>query len=235
MINLTHWTFSVKHVLIMAMLLTLRRKTFPTPHVGIYEFDRPADYNFTAGQFALLQIPGAPKKDARAFSIASSPAADQLTFVLKQVPNGVVSSFLAKLVPGEQVEVSAPLGRFTLDESDQIRIFLATGTGIAPIKSYLEVVRDREDSTPWQLLWGFTNAQNIFWQTEIPQAKITLAEPEKEWAGLRGRVTDHLPAIIASQPTATFYLCGHPEMIKDARALLLAAQIPAAKIRFEVY
>lgn len=217
------------------MLLTLRQKTYPAPGIGVYEFARPANYNFLAGQFALLQIPGASKKDARAFSIASSPAADQLTFVLKQVPNGVVSSFLAKLMPGEQVKISTPLGKFILEPTDQTRIFIATGTGIAPIKSYLAVMHDREDPTPWQLIWGFTSAQNIFWQTEIPQAKITLTEPAADWTGLRGRVTDHLPAIIAAQPTATFYLCGHPDMVRDARALLLAANIPPTKIRFEVY
>jgi ferredoxin-NADP reductase len=155
---------------------------------------------------------------------------------MKHIPDGHVSGFLATASAGAVLEASAPLGRFILDPTDTDRIFVATGTGLAPIISFIETLSAQNAATPYTTLFGVRHETDLFWNEKLPEdSLITLSQPSENWTGMRGRVTDYVPALLAARPTAAWYICGNPEMVTAVRKILLDAGIPPSAIHFEIY
>ncbi|MCX6781061.1 MAG: FAD-binding oxidoreductase [Candidatus Magasanikbacteria bacterium] len=207
-----------------------------THDVRSYVFVAEEPLHFIAGQFVQLKQPGAEQKLARAFSMASKPNQTEVTFLMKHNPEGHVSGYAA--LPQEHIslESSAPLGRFTLDPNDSDRIFVATGTGLAPIISFIETIEAEKISIPFTTIFGVRHESDLFWTEKLPsESLITLSQPSENWSGLQGRVTEFIPALLAEHLHAAWYICGNPEMVKSVRELLLAAQIKPAAIHFEIY
>ncbi len=216
------------------MFLRLTKKSDLTPTIRAYTFSVDEPLNFIPGQFVMLKQPHAEQKFARAFSIVGTPGTRELTFLMKHFDDGHISGYLASAERGAMIEASLPLGRFTLNPADETRVFIASGTGIAPIISFLK------NGAIAQTLFGVRSEADLFWTEHLPPAPdthITLSQPSpnQTWTGLIGRVTAHLPALIAENKNAAWYVCGNPEMVRDVRALLLAANCEPANIHFEVY
>lgn len=116
---------------------TLREKHPLAPRVWGFTFDLPpnAGFSFAPGQYVLLKIAG----QYRQYSI-SSPASETQSFelIVEYFEGGLASDFLSNLQPSETAEFKGPAGVFTLKESSKDKIFLATGTGIAPVKSMID-------------------------------------------------------------------------------------------------
>ena len=99
--------------------------------------ERPRTYRFTAGEFVMIGLEGAPK---RAYSITSGPYDDFLEFYSIKVPDGPLTSKLQKVKVGDTLQVGdKPTGTLTLNniELGGNLWMLATGTGIAPFISLL--------------------------------------------------------------------------------------------------
>ncbi|GAD52548.1 hypothetical protein MBEHAL_1308 [Halarchaeum acidiphilum MH1-52-1] len=97
-------------------------------------FDPDEPFDFAPGQFVTIRFRGTP----RPYSIASSPNAEEMSLCVRRVPGGRLSEKLcAELEPGDHLpELRGPNGDFTLqDPSAKDMAFLATGTGIAPLRS----------------------------------------------------------------------------------------------------
>lgn len=215
------------------MDLTLIKKTDLTPTVKCYTFQADDTFNFLPGQFVMLKQPGAEQKKARAFSIVGTPNTTEISFIMKHFPEGHVSGYLAAADIGAILESAAPVGRFTLNASDTDRVFIATGTGIAPIMSFLIAP---QQTIPCTTLFGVRSQSDLFWTDRLPPGSlITLSQPGEPWTGLTGRVTEHVPKLITEHPNAAWYICGNPEMVKDVRTTLLSANIPTTSIHFEIY
>lgn len=216
------------------MILGLTEKQELTAETSAYTFEPRSDFVFKCGQFVQLRRIGDPQKLARSFSMASSPQATHITFVMKNLPDGHMSGFLAAAPIGTTIEASNPLGRFTLDTADTDRVFIATGTGLAPIMSFIEC--SCAPRVPTRILFGCRDEERLFWQKKLPSdALITLSRPSPAWSGLSGRVTDHVPTLIAEHSLAAWYICGNPEMVKEVRAQLIAAGVAPHAIHFEIY
>ncbi len=99
--------------------------------------ERPRTYRFTAGEFVMIGLEGAPK---RAYSLTSGPYDDFLEFYSIKVPDGPLTSKLQKVKVGDTLQVGdKPTGTLTLNnlELGGDLWMLATGTGIAPFISLL--------------------------------------------------------------------------------------------------
>lgn len=214
------------------MHLTLINKTDLTPTVKSYTFEPEQPLDFKPGQFVMLKQLGAEPKFNRAFSIVGTPENPHLTFLMKHNPVGHVSGFLATAELGARIETGAPVGRFILNPTDTDRVFIATGTGLAPIASFVAT-----DSTiPHITLFGVRNEDDLFWIDKLPtNSLVTLSQPTENWTGLHGRVTAHTAALIEQHPNAAWYICGNPDMVKEVRAQLIAAGIETSAIHFEIY
>ncbi len=215
------------------MLLTLIKKQIVTPEIWSFTFTSPEPVQFNPGQFVMLRQPNALPKYNRAFSIANAPNTKEITFLIKKIPNGHVSGYLETAAPGVSIEAGQPVGRFTLNPTDTDRVFVATGTGLAPIISFIE----SKPTIPFALLFGVRSETDLFWTEKLDTTKttITLSQPSDVWTGARGRVTAHIDSTIKNHPEAAWYLCGSPDMVKEVRAQLLAHGVTATNIHFEIF
>ncbi len=96
--------------------------------------------NFLSGQYIQLEIPGTGQN--RAFSIASKPEPDGNSVIelqIRRVPGGLASKYVfEELEVGDTVKFAGPFGRFVLRKHfNNPILFLAGGTGLAPIKSMI--------------------------------------------------------------------------------------------------
>lgn len=130
------------------MLITyqakLLKKTQLAPEIYLFSFTAPTDPNwaFNAGQYMIFHIPQPDNHPIRRlYSIASTPHhTDSIDFVIELVPNGKGSEYLSKLAIGGETTFQGPAGIFSLKDSQRNKIFLATGTGIAPIKNIIDTM-----------------------------------------------------------------------------------------------
>jgi hypothetical protein len=127
-----------------------------------FEFQRPADFSFRAGQAVAVRLIEPPETDAkgnqRAFSIASAPSQDRIV-VATRMRDTAFKRSLRKLSPGAKVQIRGPIGRFVLDPVDTApAVMLAGGIGITPMLSML-----RES-----LAAGHTRAIYLFYSNRTP-------------------------------------------------------------------
>jgi CDP-4-dehydro-6-deoxyglucose reductase len=195
----------------------------------------PKDLSFKPGQFISFEVPkeGFPAPAVRPYSIASSPAQqDRVTLVFNLVAGGPGSTCLYGLRVGDRATFKGPAGSFYLkDDGTRDLLFVATGTGIAPIRSMVLAQLERGTSQAVTLLWGLRSQRDLYYQEEFQSLArqhprfsfvTTLSKPETGWTGAAGRVTALVQDRITSVRNLAVYLCGHGGMIREVTALLQA-------------
>ena len=191
--------------------------------------------SFKAGQFVSFEVPkeGQPRPVTRPYSIASPPEQrDRILLVLNLVQGGPGSEYLFSLREGARTSFKGPAGTFYLrDDGTRDLLFVATGTGIAPMRSMILAQLQREPARPVTLLWGLRSQRDLYWQDEWaalatihPNFTVmtTLSRAEPGWQGRTGRVTTLVDEQVASVANLAVYLCGGSEMIKDVTARINA-------------
>ena len=109
-----------------------------TPEVIFLRFELvdPLEITFQSGQYMIVPIPG--KNITRLYSIASSPdKKNTLEFIIHLMPGGIASEYFRLMSVNQEVEMKGPAGVFNLRQNEKNIIFLATGTGIVPIRSMI--------------------------------------------------------------------------------------------------
>lgn len=169
----------------------------------------------------------------RSYSMANAPTVDKLIELhIRHVPDGVMSRYWfeqAKL--NDLLCIRGPLGTFCLHNvADADVIFLATGTGIAPIKAILEgLAAGPTTSLPRsiRIYWGGRIPQDLYWdplKTGLQLEYIpVLSRANASWLGARGHVQQ---AVLLNSPNleqTVVYACGSLAMIDSARVQLCAA------------
>lgn len=195
----------------------------------------PQEILFKAGQFISFEVPkeGFPFPLTRPYSIASPPSSSRrITLVFNLVVGGPGSTYLYGLKEGDLTSFKGPAGSFFLrDDPTRHLLFVATGTGIAPLRSMLLTQFERHTGQPLTLFWGLRYERDLYYQDELAEwAKrcpkfsfiTTLSQPGPEWTGARGRVTMLVQERITSVRDLAVYLCGNGAMIKDVTALIQA-------------
>src|SRR5262245_2492621 len=131
----------------------------------------PREIAFVAGQFVSfeIRIPGAALPITRPYSIASPPRQSRrVTLLFNRVPGGPGSGFLYGLRPGDEVQFRGVAGMFQLEDvPGRDILFVATGTGIAPIRSMLLDLFDRNDCRAVTLFWGVRSERDLYYQDEL--------------------------------------------------------------------
>ena len=208
-------------------------------------------FNFKAGQFVLFDVPLVSKPDdiqPRAYSIASPPSESHaLTFILRYKPQGRASRWVdAMLREGKTVRIQGPLGAFVLDaNTTKDFVFVGTGAGIAPFRSHLKwMLEERGEKRPMYLFFGVRHEEDLFWVEELRQLEasfqnlkvmISVSQPQGNWKGLMGRVTDVMPNILRDFSHVSAYVCGNPDMVKSVKEWLLGHGVPKADVHQEGY
>jgi NAD(P)H-flavin reductase len=209
-----------------------------------YELVKPDCILFRAGQtFMLTVAPGTH----RAMSIASPP---QETHILESVqdvaPMGIGSKWLLNRKVGDEVELTAPLGRFVFDhESVRKKVMIATGTGIAPFRSMLlDMTDNRIPNESIALYWGLRHEEDLFFREQLEKIDkdrdklifyLILSQPTAAWSGLSGHVQDHIFTKETDFIGCDYYLCGNKKMITDTKEKLFAQKVLESQIKYDPY
>jgi len=193
----------------------------------------PNTITFKPGQFISFEMPDphTGRLVTRAYSIASQPSRlGVITLLFNLVSGGPGSGFLFHLKEGEKAQFKGPAGHFYLREDPERELlFVASGTGIAPIRSMLLANAERPDPRPATLFWGLRTRQDLYDQEELAdltrrtqtlKAITTLSRPDPGWSGESGRVLRLIEERITSVKNLAVYLCGNSAMIADATSLL---------------
>ena len=183
-------------------------------------------FKFHAGQYADILYKGA----VRSYSLANAPSDNGvMEFHVRLREGGVFSPalFSGSLKVGDVLRVRAPLGSFTLNEnSDKPLIFIATGTGFAPIKSLLQHLRDTQPSRSVHLYHGARDAAGLYDEAalrellyQLPNARYTpvLSRADDAWQGARGYITEHVLQDYADLSGYEVYACGSMDMIRGSK------------------
>ncbi len=204
---------------------------------------------YRAGQYADLVVPtpmGLPFR--RSYSIASAPdpaRPDVFEVAVTRVEDGPTSEALHALALGDAIEVEAVRGTFVRTDDDRAHpaLFVAAGTGLAPIRAILTEEVRRADGPPLVLLFGCRTPADVLWGDEIAawqsssrrfRAQVTLSRPPPDWGGLSGYVQRHVVALATGLPGVRAYVCGLSEMVDDVLALLQRG-LPRDLLRYETY
>ncbi|HMU54469.1 MAG TPA: FAD-binding oxidoreductase [Nitrospira sp.] len=193
----------------------------------------PSRLSFKAGQFISFEVPkvGLSQPVVRPYSIASPPSIDdRVVLVFNLVQGGPGSQYLYGLQAGDIVRFKGPAGSFYLREDPNRRMLcVATGTGIAPLRSMIVSELERQNPQPVTLFWGLRYERDLYYRDELealasrfPRFSFVtcLSRPGPDWTGVRGRVTDLVREQVTSVRDLAVYLCGNGAMIKDVTALL---------------
>ncbi len=202
--------------------------------------------SFVAGQYVPIALADDPAPP-RPYSIASSPGASDLDFVISLVAGGALTPRLFGLRIGDRVHLGSARGLFRLDDADERdHLLIGTGSGIAPLLSMMAVLGARSMPPRTVLLHGARVREELAtpdgaagedgrWLSYRPT--LSRAPDTEAWMGRRGRVGMHLDALIAegelSPERTVAYLCGGPAMIEGCSSRLAKFGLPPDAIRRE--
>lgn len=251
--------------MIQTFTTVLTSKQQLTFDVWIFKFKLidPLLIEFIAGQYLILQI---EDRGLRNYSILSpNYQKDGFNLLIQMVTNGLASTYLSALKTDDQVIFKGPAGKFILKDNHRDVIFLATGTGVAPIKSMIETTLHNANvastNTKYYLFWGLRNRNDIYFVDEFAKLskehpnfrfKIclsgaeTLAALDSAWFA-RGRINPILLQFLGVQTEEQarmhclllnqfdYYICGGRDVVESVRQFVLNLGVNKEQIYFEKF
>jgi CDP-4-dehydro-6-deoxyglucose reductase len=168
----------------------------------------------------------------RSYSIANLLQVDgKLELHVRAVNNGQMSHYwFNEAKTNDLLRLEGPHGTFCFHPKiEKNIIFLATGTGIAPIKSMLEAFATNAEWVEGKniyIYWGGRHLADLYWQPDFTNLNITfrptLSQAQESWEGRKGYVQDAVIADAIAINDSVIYACGSDTMIHAAKKLLIA-------------
>ena len=203
-------------------------------------------FRWLAGQYLDVLLPEGKR---RAFSIANAPEdAGLIELHVRKVPGGGFTQQLFEGYPiGSLLRVEGPLGTFVpREDSERAMIFMAGGTGFAPVKAIIEHFLHLGSARPIHLYWGARHEADLYlpelpalWSARHPAFAYTavLSEPDAGESARfrRGAVHEVVLADFPQLVDFDVYMSGPPPMIQAARHAFVAAGLPAERLYFDSF
>lgn len=221
-------------------------KLSPTTKHFALEVEGVERFDFLPGQFASFILPIQVRDPIRSYSIASPPEGTNcFDLCLNLIQDGPGSSFLFGLEPGAVIPFTGPWGNFVIrGPSEAPKAFIATGTGIAPIRAQVHwLFRQGFKGDVW-LIFGVRDEQEILYREEWeklvrghPNFRYipTLSKPSELWQGHRGYVYVQLEEYLLNRKDVEYYLCGRKTMVEHVRSILTGWGVERRGVRFEKF
>jgi ferredoxin-NADP reductase len=202
-------------------------------------------FPYLAGQAVLVGAHASERR--KPYSIASAPEdADREGFLELLVgveADGGAGPHLT-LAPGALVDVEGPIGRFTfpVDPEERRFVFIAGGTGIAPLRAML---RHALHAPRYQigLLYSARTLGDFAYEQELRslaragrielRQTVTRDVAPAEWTGTRGRIGRENLAPLVHDPATLCFICGPPALVEEMPRLLNELGVPPYRIRVE--
>jgi CDP-4-dehydro-6-deoxyglucose reductase len=182
---------------------------------------------YRAGQYIQFLLPGGVR---RSYSMANAPSdTPQIELHLRHMPGGAFTDHVFNTMKEKEIlRIEGPFGSFFLRDDPQRKpmIFLASGTGFAPIKAMLEQMQASGDTREVTLYWGGRKSADLYlrdWVEQqcerMPNLRFVpvLSEPEAGWTGRTGFVHRAVMADFPDLSAHAVYACGAPVMVEAAQ------------------
>jgi len=185
-----------------------------------FVIDELESFDLLAGQFiSAVAVDGNGKTQTRAYSIASDANANRFDLCVNRVEGGFFSNHLCDLPVDGAVQVHGPHGHFTLRQPITDSIFVATGTGIAPMRGFTQWLfptqgphagADRSNGKNIWLVYGTRHESELYYRDYFEKLAAkhhnfhyisTLSRAPEEWPGLRGYVQEYVGLIVEKRDT----------------------------------
>ena len=211
----------------------------------------PQTIDYIPGQYVQLLTPiyeGSTEEVYRAYSIASDPnEKDIIELIIRLVPEGICTTYCFNyLKVPTQIRVNGPYGHFHLSDTDAPIIFIAGGSGMAPIKCILHHMQNTGSKRQAVYYFGANKVKELFlieemkaFETQLSDFKFVpvVAKPDQDetWTGETGLVTDAVRRNIQNAAQSEAYLCGSPGMIDASIKVLLELGLTEDKIFYDKF
>lgn len=210
----------------------------------------PPEIEFTAGQYAQLESREYKGRESvmRAYSISSVPSdRKHVEFMIRLVPGGICSTWVFEhLKEGQEVKLSGPYGDFHLRPTEAPILFIAGGSGMAPIWSMLRHMKETGSTRKAIYCFGAQSQRDLFLVDELRQLEKEMPnftfvpglsnEPAGSgWSGDTGLITEVVARQVPDASQYEAYLCGSPGMIGACIATLKKCGLPEDKIYFDKF
>lgn len=212
---------------------TVQHARWMSPTTRDITLELPECTTWEAGQYALVRV--APF-EWRPYSLASAPGRT-VRLLVDVRTKGLGASWASTIAPGDDVDLELPYGHWlvttdndtTEAEAPHRRIFIATGTGIAPFLATFELDRRDDDI----LIVGCSRTEDVLTsQVDTPLPRlIRCVSREAAPDAFHGRITDYLNAE-GIDPQATYYVCGSAHIVRDISRIIQAG---GARVSYETF
>lgn len=207
--------------------------------------------DFKAGQYVQLESRpyGKVKQSViRAYSVASKPESkDRIQLIIRLVPEGLCTTWVhSNLQVGDKVSFTGPYGDFYLRDTDADILFVAGGSGKAPIKSILEHLQEVGTDRKMTYFFGARTVKDLYLTTEMQAFEKVfnnfeyvpvLSHPNAEdnWTGKTGFLMPYFKDAIRDPKNTEAYLCGSPGMISAVTKSLKEYGVAEDKIYYDSF
>jgi Na+-transporting NADH:ubiquinone oxidoreductase subunit F len=216
-----------------------------------FRLEEPNRMNFIPGQYVQVLAPeyeDSSEEVYRAYSVSSDPAREgSIELIVRRVANGICTTYLFDhLKEGDPVRINGPYGQFRLTETQAPMIFVAGGSGMAPIKCMLHHMVNIRCEREATYFFGVNTLRDLFmaeemnaFQEQLPRFRFfpVLARPEEgsDWTGETGLVTEAVKRGFPDCSKHEAYLCGSPGMIDATVKVLTAGGMPLENIFYDKF
>jgi len=218
----------------LSALKGIEIKTFPvrinkiekkTEKIVEVELRLPPSANLTFLEGQYIDVIG-PNNVRRSYSIANSTNHNTIVLWIKMVEGGKLSQYwFNEAQKNDLLRIEGPKGTFFFREEQKRIILLATGTGIAPIKSILDKLAQTSSNLIISLYWGNRTPEDFFWQPEYKNLDFkytpVLSRNNDSWINKIGYVQNVALEEYKQLEDTEVYACGSIEMIASAKELFI--------------
>ncbi len=199
-------------------------------------------FPYLAGQYVDVIASGGLR---RSYSLANAPGSeDQLQLHIRAVQGGAMSAYwFDQAKANDLLRISGPLGSFFMRPLVGLHlVFLATGTGIAPVKAMLEQLSSvsvSEQPLSVTVYWGGRKPEDLYaspsqWHPALRYVPV-LSRGTDAWTGKRGYVQRALLSDQSDLSNTVVYACGSDAMIQSAKVELTQAGLAGKRFFFDSF
>lgn len=222
-----HEVSAVKDIQVKTMPCRVEKMERVADDVMVLKLRLPANerLQFLAGQYIDILL---KDQKPRSFSIANAPHNDELLELhVRNIAGGAFTSHVFNEMKERDIlRIKGPLGTFFLrEDSDKPIIFVASGTGFAPVKAIIEHALHIDVKRPMHFYWGARKLTDLYmlplaeeWASYGIRFTPVLSEqlPEDNWQGRTGLVHQAVLEDFSDLSGYDVYACGAPVMVEAA-------------------
>lgn len=224
-------------------VLTDKKHLINNIYLFTFRLVEPREIDFIPGQYLILRVQGRP----RLYSIFSSnKIKNQIEFLIEIIPGGLASTYFFNLKISDQTEFIGPVGQFNLRENQKQKIFLATGTGIAPIISILTSYQLSINN--YYIFWGLRKYQDVYLLDKLKQFNVKICLSREKDLNIvlandrqyfdRGHINEVMEKYLDFKSliiNSEFYLCGGRNIVESLQQNLLSKGVLPENIVLEKF